>query len=321
MRTALDAEPHRAFPRQGPCRRRSGPTPRTSNGYRCGPVCQPGARGHGLPQPSRRCRRGHWNGGPGGVPAWRRLLRAVPAVWTPALVTERDRGLCGWPPWLKFLVHSETTHRFTWSQMASTPDRSHTPGAEGRRSAWISKDSKADTAPPCAPQRGRAGGLARGSGHCVACVPASKCGPARWPAFSLGSRRLSVSRGEAVCSGCCQAALQSPASEPPRLRHRRPWGRDSSGAAGPGRTSREHRAAVKGRGDRATPCWGARVGPASGSSYGLVQQGGDVLFLVAVRCAKHHHSILDGERVEVVQHDVVGLRQQGRITGNAGVLV
>lgn len=186
MRTALDAEPHRAFPRQGPCRRRSGPTPRTSNGYRCGPVCQPGARGHGLPQPSRRCRRGHWNGGPGGVPAWRRLLRAgycgaVPAVWTPALVTERDRGLCGRPPWLKFLVHSETTHRFTWSQMASTPDRSHTPGAEGRRSAWISKDSKADTAPPCAPQRGRAGGLARGSGHCVACVPASKCGPARWP--------------------------------------------------------------------------------------------------------------------------------------------
>lgn len=149
MRTALDAEPHRAFSRQGPCRRCLGPTPRTSNGYRCGPVCQPGARGHGLPQPSR----GHWNGGPGGVPAWRRLLRAgycgaVPAVWTPALVTERDRGLCGRPPWLKFLVHSETTHRFIWSQMASTPDRSHTPGAEGRRSAWILKDSKADTALP-----------------------------------------------------------------------------------------------------------------------------------------------------------------------------
>lgn len=130
------------------------------------PVCQPGARGHGLPQPSRCCRGGHWNGGPGGVPAWRRLLRAVPAVWTPALVTERDRGLCGRPPWLKFLVHSETTHRFTWSQMASTPDRSHTPGAEGRRSAWISKDNKADTALPCAPRRGRAGGLAWGSGHC-----------------------------------------------------------------------------------------------------------------------------------------------------------
>lgn len=148
MRTALDAEPHRAFPRQGPCRRRSGPTPRTSNGYRCGPVCQPGARGHGLPQPSRCCRGSNWNGGPGGVPAWRRLLRAVPAVWTPALVTERDRGLCGRPPWLKFLVHSETTHRFTWSQMASTPDRSHTPGAEARRSAWILKDSKADTALP-----------------------------------------------------------------------------------------------------------------------------------------------------------------------------
>lgn len=30
------------------------------------------------------------------------------------------------------------------------------------------------------------------------------------------------------------------------------------------------------------------------SSYRLVEQGGDVLFLVPVRCAEHHHSILKG---------------------------
>lgn len=154
----------------------------------------------------------------------------------------------------------------------------------------------------------------RGGVETVASARASKCGPARRPAFSLGSRRLSVSRGEATCSGPLPGSAAEPRAEPPRLRHGRPWGPglfrgcrarpNLQGAQGSCERSRRSCA----------PSWGARVGPASGSSYGLVQQGGDVLFLVPVGRTKHHHSILDGECVEVVQHDVVGLREQGRVT-------
>lgn len=49
-------------------------------------------------------------------------------------------------------------------------------------------------------------------------------------------------------------------------------------------------------------------------SYRLVEEGGDILFLVPVCCTEHHHSILDGECIEVVQHDVVGLRKQCWVT-------
>lgn len=41
----------------------------------------------------------------------------------------------------------------------------------------------------------------------------------------------------------------------------------------------------------------------------FVQQRGDVLLLVAVCGTEHHHAILDGERVEVIEHDVVGFGQ------------
>lgn len=56
-------------------------------------------------------------------------------------------------------------------------------------------------------------------------------------------------------------------------------------------------------------------------SYGLVEEGGDVLFLVPMGRTEHHHSILDRECIEVVQHDVVGLRKQRWITRDARVLV
>lgn len=56
-------------------------------------------------------------------------------------------------------------------------------------------------------------------------------------------------------------------------------------------------------------------------SYRLVEEGGDILFLVPVCCTEHHHSILDGECIEVVQHDVVGLRKQCWVTRDARVLV
>jgi hypothetical protein len=42
-------------------------------------------------------------------------------------------------------------------------------------------------------------------------------------------------------------------------------------------------------GDASCP-WGPPSAPSS--SYGLIQQGGDVFFLVPVGCAEHHHSIL-----------------------------
>lgn len=68
-----------------------------------------------------------------------------------------------------------------------------------------------------------------------------------------------------------------------------------------------------------TVLWGPPLAPSS--SYGLVQQRGDILFLVPVGRAEDHHSILDRECVEVVQHDVVGLREQSWITRNPRVLV
>lgn len=53
-------------------------------------------------------------------------------------------------------------------------------------------------------------------------------------------------------------------------------------------------------------CVGGGRGPGSDR---FVQQRGDVLLLVAVCGTEHHHAILDGERVEVIEHDVVGFGQ------------
>ena len=52
------------------------------------------------------------------------------------------------------------------------------------------------------------------------------------------------------------------------------------------------------RSGRCTAPWGPLLAP--GSSYGLVQQGGHILFLVPVGRAEHHHSILR-EREEMIK--------------------
>lgn len=45
------------------------------------------------------------------------------------------------------------------------------------------------------------------------------------------------------------------------------------------------------------------------SSNGLIQQRGDILLLVAVGRTENHHTVLNGQRIEMVQHDMVGLRK------------
>lgn len=56
-------------------------------------------------------------------------------------------------------------------------------------------------------------------------------------------------------------------------------------------------------------------------SDGLVEQSSDILLLVAMGCAKDHHTVLNGQRIEMVQHDVIGLGEQGWVTRNISVLV
>lgn len=36
------------------------------------------------------------------------------------------------------------------------------------------------------------------------------------------------------------------------------------------------------------------------SSNGLIQQGGDILLLVAMGCTKDHHAVLNGQRIQMV---------------------
>lgn len=43
-------------------------------------------------------------------------------------------------------------------------------------------------------------------------------------------------------------------------------------------------------------------------SYGFVEEGGDIFLLVAMGGAQYHDTILDGQSVQMVQHDVVWLR-------------
>lgn len=45
------------------------------------------------------------------------------------------------------------------------------------------------------------------------------------------------------------------------------------------------------------------------SSNGLIEQRGDILLLVAMGCAKDHHTVLNGQRIEMVQHNMVGFRK------------
>lgn len=56
-------------------------------------------------------------------------------------------------------------------------------------------------------------------------------------------------------------------------------------------------------------------------SDGLVQQSGDILLLVAMRCTKNHDAVLNGQCIEMVQHNMVGLREQSWVTRNISVLV
>ena len=50
-------------------------------------------------------------------------------------------------------------------------------------------------------------------------------------------------------------------------------------------------------------------------SHRLVKQRGDVLLPVPVGGREDHDAILDGERIEVVDHHVVRLGQEGRFAG------
>lgn len=47
---------------------------------------------------------------------------------------------------------------------------------------------------------------------------------------------------------------------------------------------------------------------------GSVDEGGDTLLAVTVTGGEDHHAISDAQRVHVVQHDVVRLRQQRGFT-------
>lgn len=72
----------------------------------------------------------------------------------------------------------------------------------------------------------------------------------------------------------------------------------------------------KGKGD-ASESWRQEGIP----SDGLVQQSSDILLLVAMGCTKDHHTVLNGQCVQMVQHNVIGLGEQGWVTRNISVLV
>lgn len=44
----------------------------------------------------------------------------------------------------------------------------------------------------------------------------------------------------------------------------------------------------------------------------FVQECGNVFFSIPMRCAEHHHTVLDGQRIQVVQHHMIGFGQQRR---------
>lgn len=46
----------------------------------------------------------------------------------------------------------------------------------------------------------------------------------------------------------------------------------------------------------------------------LVQKRRHIFLLITMSCAENHHTILDRERVQMIEHHMVGFWQQGRIT-------
>ena len=52
----------------------------------------------------------------------------------------------------------------------------------------------------------------------------------------------------------------------------------------------------------------------------FVQQGRHVLLPIPLSGGQNHDAVLDGQRVQVVDHHMVRLGQQGRLTGKRGVL-
>lgn len=46
----------------------------------------------------------------------------------------------------------------------------------------------------------------------------------------------------------------------------------------------------------------------------LVQKRRHIFLLITMSCAENHHTILDGERIQMIEHHMVGFWQQGRIT-------
>lgn len=46
----------------------------------------------------------------------------------------------------------------------------------------------------------------------------------------------------------------------------------------------------------------------------FVQQRCNVFFSISMRCAEHHNAVLYRQRIQVIQHNVIRFRQQGRLT-------
>lgn len=55
--------------------------------------------------------------------------------------------------------------------------------------------------------------------------------------------------------------------------------------------------------------------------YRLVEKSGHILLFVSVCCTENHHAILDGEGVQVIEHHVVWLWKECRVTRDPRVLV